>query len=178
MKKRGNWNKSGQVWLETGIYTLIAFTLIGLVLGYAKPKIEEMQDRAIIEQSVEILKGIKSTISSIGTAGNQRIVEILINKGILKIDGKNNKIIMKIESRAGYSEAGQTIEVEGMEILTEKLGDLNLVTLTTNYGENYNITYENQDIIKLLNQAKTSYKLSIENRGFKDNKTLIELKVI
>ena len=30
--------KEGQVWVETVVYTLIAFVLIGLVLSFAKPK--------------------------------------------------------------------------------------------------------------------------------------------
>ena len=32
----------GQVWVETVVYTLIAFIMIGLVLGVAKPKIEKL----------------------------------------------------------------------------------------------------------------------------------------
>ena len=43
-------SKHGQVWVETVIYTLIAFALIGTVLTFVKPKIEEMQDSAIISQ--------------------------------------------------------------------------------------------------------------------------------
>lgn len=31
-------NRSGQVWIETVIYTLIAFVMIGLVLSYARPE--------------------------------------------------------------------------------------------------------------------------------------------
>ena len=37
--------KRGQVWVETVIYTLIALALIGTVLAFVKPKVEEMQDK-------------------------------------------------------------------------------------------------------------------------------------
>ncbi len=35
-------DKRAQIWIETMIYTLIAFIMLGLVLAYAKPKIEAM----------------------------------------------------------------------------------------------------------------------------------------
>jgi uncharacterized membrane-anchored protein YitT (DUF2179 family) len=63
MKKR-----KGQVWIETVIYTLIAFVMIGLVLSYATPKIQELQDQAIIQQSIDMMKQIDSTISTMGAA--------------------------------------------------------------------------------------------------------------
>ena len=53
-KKRGK--KNGQVWVETVIYTLIAFSLIAAVLAFVKPKIDELQDKAIIEQSIGMIK--------------------------------------------------------------------------------------------------------------------------
>jgi uncharacterized protein (UPF0333 family) len=46
MKKRAGFfakNKRGQIWVETVVYTLIALVMIGLVLAFAKPKIEELQ---------------------------------------------------------------------------------------------------------------------------------------
>ena len=49
--KRGFGSK-GQIWVETMVYTLIAFALIGIVLMFVKPKIEEIQDTSIIEQSI------------------------------------------------------------------------------------------------------------------------------
>ena len=58
--KRGK----GQVWIETVIYTLIAFVMIGLVLSYARPKIQEIQDQALIKQSTDMLKQIDSTLLS------------------------------------------------------------------------------------------------------------------
>jgi len=174
-------NKNAQVWVETVIYTLIAFALIGAVIAFAKPKIEELQDKTLIDQSSAMLKDINSLISSIrGTSGNQRIVEVSLNGGNLKIDGENDLIIFEIESRAEYSQLGEEIVKENLVILTEKQGRLNKVTLTTDYSENYNITYEGKDQSKLISKALTPHKVSIENRGFQEDeeRTWIDIKVI
>ena len=50
---RGEKGTKAQIWIETVIYTLIAFVILGAVLGFAKPKIEELQDKSIIEQSLK-----------------------------------------------------------------------------------------------------------------------------
>jgi len=76
--------KRGQVWIETVTYTLVAFILIGLILSFVKPKIEELQDQAIIEQSTLILKEIDSIISEVKEEGigNKRKIEISLKKFI------------------------------------------------------------------------------------------------
>ena len=70
-------NNSGQVWVETVIYTLIALTMMGAVLAFALPKIEEIQDKSIIDQSINAMKDINNVILSVvqGGAGNKRIIE-------------------------------------------------------------------------------------------------------
>ena len=172
-------NKSGQVWVETVIYTLIAFTLIGAVIGFAKPKIEELQDKTIIDQSSEMLKDINSVISSIrGTPGNQRILEVSLNGGSLIIDGAGDSIVFEIESRAEYSEPGEEIVQENLIIKTEPLGKLNRVTLTTDYLGEYNITYEGLDQNKLISKAPTPHRVSIENKGFQGDLVWIDVGVI
>ena len=77
--------KGGQVWIETVIYTLIAFGLIAAVLAFVKPKIDEAQDKAVIEQSISMVKAVDSLIRETiqGGAGNKRILEISIKKGSL-----------------------------------------------------------------------------------------------
>ena len=55
-------NKKGQVWVETVIYTLIGLAVIGLLLAVAKPKIDQMKDRALIDQAVEAMEAINSKI--------------------------------------------------------------------------------------------------------------------
>ncbi len=181
MKKRGGKkdNFHGQVWIETVIYTLIAFVMIGLVLSFAKPKIEELQDRTILQQSTEMMKEIDSIILTIGAAGNQRLLEIGIKKGNLKIDCQNDTIIFEMESMSVYSEPGEKIKDGNIIILTEKKSGYNLVTLTRNYGEdNYNLQFEGKEELKTISKASTSYKLSISNEGEINKKTILDISLI
>ena len=66
--------KKGQVWVETVIYTLIAFVMIGAVLAFVRPKIEEFQDKAVVEQTISALEDINSVILAVvqGGTGNKR----------------------------------------------------------------------------------------------------------
>lgn len=157
--------KKGQVWIETVIYTLIALVMIGLVLAFARPKIQEIQDQTIIKQSLDMLKQIDSILLSMGSVGNQRIVELSIKKGDLNIDAENEKFIFEMQSHSLYSEPGHEITDGSVKILTEKVADYNLVTLTLDYSSIYNIKIYGADEKKVLTSASTSYKLIILNDG-------------
>lgn len=165
--------KKGQVWIETVIYTLIAFVLIGLVLSFARPEIEKLQDSAIIQQSTEMMKEIDSTILTMGGAGNQRILEIGIKKGELKIDGVQDKLIFEMESKSIYSEPGVDISDGNIIILTQKKSGYNIVTLTRDYSEKENIQFEGKDELKIISKASTSYDLIIKNEGKDTNDKII-----
>ena len=174
--KRGI-NKKGQIWIETVIYTLIAFVMIGLVLAYAKPKIEEIQDKAIIEQSIMMMEEINAKIMEVrqGGSGNKRELMLRIKKGTLKIDGIENKIFFEIESKYEYSELGTDVIYGDMITHTEKKGNFNLVTLTIDYNEEYDITYNGKDELKSISKASTPYKLFISNEG--GEKSKIDIKI-
>jgi type II secretory pathway pseudopilin PulG len=175
MKKRG---KRGQIWIETVIYTLIAFALIATVIGFARPKIQEIQDKAILDQSSQILREIKSEISAIrGTSGNIRIVEVTIEKGFFEINSEEDFISFTMESGSEYSEAGVEIEQNDLKILTEKKNRLNEVILTSDYRDLYNLTYEGGENGKILSKSPTPYKISIENKGSLDGKVWIDLQL-
>jgi type II secretory pathway pseudopilin PulG len=184
MKKRGKKQK-GQIWVETVVYTLIALTLIGVVLAIVKPKIEESQDKAIIEQSVDIIKNVDSIVRDIKRApGNQRIVELGIKKGVLKVDGVNDRIVFEIESRYEYSEPSKpgepekyiTDEVVGITISTVDLGKFNNVTLTKDYSDEYNLKYSRGDVERSITKAANPYRLLISNMGEDiNNKTIIDI---
>jgi len=163
MKKR-----SGQVWVETVIYTLIAFVLIGTVLAFVKPKIDELQDKAIIEQSIGIMENINNLIlSSIqGGEGNRRVIDIVIKKGSLTIDSQQNKLVFEIDSAYLYSEEGIEIKERGVDVLTRKVGSQNVVTLTNNYLGRYEIMIDSDNSqVKTLSKASTFHKISIANKG-------------
>lgn len=171
--------KRGQVWIETVIYTLIAFVMIGSVLAFVKPKVEEMQDKAIIEQSIGMMEDINTIVLSLvhGGAGNKRKIELGIKKGILMIDGQNDKLIFEIESRNTYSEPGEDIYYGDILVHTEKNGKLNIVTLTSDYSEAYNLTFQNGDVIKTLSKGSTPYKLFISNEGKLNDLTVLDFEV-
>ncbi|MBA7615531.1 hypothetical protein ES703_22812 [subsurface metagenome] len=172
-------NRRGQVWVETIIYTLIAFALIGLVLAFVKPKIEEIQDKGIIEQSISVLEEIDLIIKTLGDPGNQRVVNLGISKGIFNIDGENNKLFFELESRHTYSEPGKNVTIRNIIVLTEKRGKINDVTLTRDYEGEYDITYKNTDELKKIGKTSTSYTLLIANKGENAlNKTIINIEVL
>lgn len=169
----------GQIWVETVVYTLIAFALIGLVLTFAKPKIEEIRDKGIIDQSITVLNDIDLIIKTLGGPGNQRVIELGINKGTLNIDGENDKIFFEIESKYTYSQPGEDVSVGNIIARTEEKGNINELTLTIDYGGGYDITFQNQDELKKISKASTPYKVIIKNMGedaFK--KTIVNIEVI
>jgi len=176
-KRRRKDNYRGQIWVETVIYTLIAFVMIGLVLAYAKPKIEELQDKAILEQSIAMVKDIDSVILTMGAAGNQRLIELGIKKGELKIDGENDQIVFEMESRHTYSEPGADVTDGNLIVHTEKVGKFNLVTLTRDYSGNYDITYEEKDELKVVSKSSTSYQILLSNKGG-GLKTNIDIEIV
>ncbi|MBU2562119.1 MAG: hypothetical protein KKF68_00460 [Nanoarchaeota archaeon] len=170
----------GQVWVETVIYTLIGFMIIGAVLSVAKPKIEEIRDKTVIEQSRGILEDINMILISIvqGGAGNKRVIELGVRKGSLEIDGVSDKLIFEIDnSRYTYSQPGENITSGSVIINTEKIGEYNVITLTSNYGGKYNITYNGKDELKTLSKASTPYKIFISNKGKINNKTNIDIVI-
>ncbi len=157
--------KRGQVWVETVIYTLIAFVIIGGVLAYAKPKIQEMQDKTLIEQSEKILQDFDSVISNIGEAGNQREIRVEIKKGKMIIDGKNDRIIFEIQSSYEYSEPDVEFSEGDIVGITKKSGNFFNVSLTANYFDKKNISYNNKDENLYLTKSSTGYKLFLKNIG-------------
>jgi len=168
--------KGGQVWIETVIYTLIALTLIGAVLAFATPKINEIQDRAVIEQTIIMMQNVETKISSIveGGVGNKRVIEIGIKKGLLKIDGDNDLIIFEIETESEYSQPGEKFNTGDISVITEQLGSGNKVTLTSNYSE-YDLVHNGLNELKTVSSSTTPYKLSIENKG--GIKTIVDLVI-
>jgi len=160
------YKKRGQIWIETVIYTLIAFVLIAAVLAFVKPKIDEVQDKAIVEQSISMIKDIDATIMEIvqGGSGNKRKIEVSIKKGTLKIDSINDDIVFEIESKHIYSEPGKTIPDGNLLITTqESSGKENIITVQRLYD--YNLTFSGKEELKTLSKAATPYKIFFTNKG-------------
>lgn len=186
MNKRGEFlligsrNKRGQIWVETVIYTLIAFSLMGLVLAFVIPKIDETKDKGIIEQSLGVLQNIDSLIRNLGGSGNQRILQLGINKGTMTIDAVNDKISFELESRYQYSQPGENVSVGKITVNTKGEGKINIVTLTLDYkGDRYNIKHMGLEEVKTISKAPVPYQISISDRGpDPQGKTIINVEVV
>lgn len=178
-KKRGYLSgKRGQIWMETVIYTLIAFSLMGLVLSFVLPKIQQSEEKSTIDQSVSILQNIDSTINNIGSPGNQRVLSIGINKGTMTIDPANNRIFFVIESNQEYSEPGENVSVGKITADTETLNSAYTVTLSLEYSGEYNLTYAGAKSSEALTSSSTPYSLTISNAGTDSSgNTIINMEV-
>jgi len=166
--------KRGQIWIETVIYTLIALIMIGAVLGFARPKIQEIQDKLTIDKSFEMLQEIDAQVSSVveGGAGNKRTITIEVKKGEINI--ASGKIIFTIgDSKSVYSEPGEEITIDKIKVKTEQTGDVNTVTLTLDYEDTPQIVTRDGSSIKLT-KSPSPYKLSITNNGGSE----VEFKII
>ena len=171
--------KKGQVWIETVVYTLIAFVMIGAVLAYAKPKVEQLQDKALIEKSAGILKSIDATIMDVvtGGAGNIRNLDLGLKKGELKIDGVGDKIIFEMQTVYQHSQIDVPIENGNIVELTTKEGEDYRVSLTMNYNGKRDISYAGKDELKTISKSSTEYQLIIENKGMSEELTLININL-
>ena len=160
-------SKKSQIWVETVIYTLIALVVIGLALSYSKPKIEETQDKMIIEQSVNIMNEINIIILKIFQMGegNRRKIEMNIRKGNFIIDGINDSIEFEIYGNYEYTELGSEVVIgDKLVALTREEGRYKKVKLTLNLTD-FNVTYNGKDEIKSIGKSAVPYQIFITNHG-------------
>ena len=152
----------GQIWVETVIYTLIGLALMGLVLAFVMPKINESKDRIILQQTITSLNDIDEKINSVLQAtGNIRTLDLVMKRGELTFDAPNNKIIFTMpDSRVLFSEPGAEVNIGRIKILTQEGAKVHAVSLTIDYSQN--ITFNGRDILQKLTQAPSPYKISIE----------------
>jgi len=169
--------KRGQVWIETVTYTLIALVMIGLILSFAKPEIEKMRDKVLIEQSLTIMKELDQTVFEVGedATGNKRKLEITLKKGRIILNGENNTIEFSMESRDIYSEPGQEYIEGNLKILTTEKGKYNDILITRNYTGEYDLLYKDENITKIITTASSQYNFYIENKGGIGNQINIEV---
>lgn len=162
--------KRGQVWIETVTYTLVAFVLISLVLAFAKPKIDELQDQSILEQSSKMIKEMDYIIQEIleKGVGNKRKVEINLRKGDFTINSENNSLIFYLEGKYMYSQPNEKITDSGIDILTVEKGKNYFVTLEKKY-DNINITYMGKEESKKITKSSNTYTFFITNKGGENN---------
>lgn len=163
-------SKRSQIWIETVIYTLVGLIILGLVIGLAKPKIDELKDKAVIDQSINMLNGIDQTISNVRyIEGTSTPIDIKIQRGNLIINSKEDYIEYILDdSNSKYSEPGQETSTGFIKILTVKKAKTYSIQLKINYSDSVNITWEDKDIIKNLQPSPISYHIVISNKGLKE----------
>ena len=174
-------DKKAQVWIETVIYLLIGLGVIGVLLAFIKPQIDEAIDKNIIEKSIESLNKIDSIINEISyVPGNSRTLIINIKKGELFINTKAETVSITIDdSKHEYSEIGREIEIPGTRItaLTNITGELTNVKLTMNYNQTLNLTFNDRDENAEYKNSETAHNIIIRNLGTQGQLTNIDFAI-
>ncbi len=164
--------KTGQIWVETVIYTLIGLTIIAVILAVATPAIERYKDELVLEQTVSLLNDMDNTITNVKDAGpgNRRIIpELMIKKGKIEISGETNEINYMLEkTRVEYGEPDKTIVQGNMNITTTKISDDYYSIEIEIVYNNLNITYRGEDTNKTFTEASVPYKIGIQNQGVQE----------
>jgi len=165
-----------QVWVETVIYTLIGLGIIGILLAASKPKIEEMKDKIIIEQTITSLNDISSKIYDVQISpGNKRILNLKITKGRFYVNASSDEIGWILESNYKYSEIGRVVSLGNLNILTTESSPY-LIKISMKYS--INLTYSGQDTYFEVEGSPSPYVLSVENMGMPDGRlTNVDLVV-
>lgn len=156
--------KRGQVWVETVVYTLIGLVLIGVVLSFATPKINEYKDKSVIEQTIDSMNSMDGKINEILLApGNKRVVQFLMKRGEIYFDKEEDKIYFQMnDSRFIYSEPGVETQLGRIKVLTQEGVKEHSVTLTLDYD--FNLTFS-EDNPRKFSAASTPYRFAFENLG-------------
>ncbi len=158
----------GQVWLETVVYILIGLVLIGLVLTFVTPKINEKKDRIIVEQTITALNSIDKKINEVLESGqyNKRAVEFQMSRGELNFDSQNNKIVFVLDKLSRpYSEPGVNIPLGRVVLQTTQDGKYSSVSITLQYTQGIDLTFNDQNNNEKITPSSQPYKLYIENKG-------------
>ncbi len=166
--------KKGQIWLETVIYILIGLALVGLVMAFVTPKINERRDRLAVEQAIVALNNLDSSIKEVVEAGtfNKRTVEFKMERGKLTIDPFNNEIIFVLDGLAKpYSQIDTPIPLGRVTLKTIKARKGSSVILTLEYKQGIDLLFnlkDNPSDLKEFSPSAIPYKFGIENNGLEE----------
>jgi hypothetical protein len=157
--------KQGVVWISTILYTMISLAIIGLLLAVIQPKISQVRDSVIIDQTKTSLIQIDETVLNVQEAPGMRLSsEIRLGKGQLVLSGKNNSIEWTYDSKYKYSEVNRTIRSASIYESTTQIGaDMYRISLKLIYTSN--LTVNSQDTDKILQAGSIPYKIWFENKG-------------
>lgn len=159
----------GQVWIENVLYTLIGLALIGLVLAFVMPRINEAKDKVVIEQTISSLNTLDEKIQMAEQSpGSRRKFDLMMKRGDFLINSSNDRLIFMISDVvAPYSEPGVQINIGKVKVLTEEASKNFAVVLVMDY--NFNLTYMKEDNDKKFTAASVPYTFFVENLGNLNN---------
>lgn len=163
--------KKGQVWVETVLYTIMWLALIGLVLAFAYPRINAIQEKALIEQSISSLQSLDSVITLVEERGpgNVKSYYFYMKRGELLINatdstGDYNYITLVLSGlKSMYSQPG--VEISQGRIYINNTKEQKTYTLRLKMKYQTNLTYEGRDIEKKFVQSQKPYQFFISNKG-------------
>jgi len=156
--------KKGIVWIETILYVLISLAVIGLLLAVIQPKIAQIKDSIIIDQTKQSLNKIDETILNTKSATGMRLYsELKLGQGQILINGTEDSISWIYPSIYKYSEIGKTIRDGSIYTTTEQAGTAYKINLKLKYDTN--LTFNGLDQEKIIQAASISYKLWFANKG-------------
>lgn len=177
-----NKRQTGQVWIETVIYTIIGLALIGTVLAFVSPKINETRDKIVVEQSIEAMQTLDAKVQEVigeGIGSKRVIQEFNLKRGDLTVDPADDSIRLKISDlKTLYSESGSTLNFGRVALTSRKGQKVNEVEMVLNYITSSAIRYGDlANEVKVINAASTPYKISIENKKDNLNENYINLLI-
>ncbi len=161
-------NKRGQVWVETVIYTLIGLTIIGILLAVATPKIEEMKDRLRINEVIDILGKIDLAVTDVRSAPqNARILDLEVSKGKLVVNSTSETIYWKLDSTYEYSQSGKDVAIGDVNVRTKQTGSVYEIKIFKTFDLNISTKDSSgttTDFLE-LDEASIPYNLRIASVG-------------
>ena len=163
-----NKKKKGQIWVETVIYTLIGLAVIGILLAAAKPKIDEMRDKLVVEQTIESMNAIDEKIGEVynNGPGNKRVLDVKVSRGKLVLNASNDEIYWTLDSDYEYSELDTVVPIGGNLYVLTTTGNPWEVRLSMDYS--FDLRYKDSQDKKEIDEAAIPYVLNVENMGIDD----------
>lgn len=162
-----------QIWIETVIYTLIGLAIIGILLSFINPAIQNKECEMAVNNAVTILNGFQSVIDDVSgsSAGNARTIdEMKLSMGTITIDASSDTILYDVECGLKYSEPGSEVPAGNNIIaLTKQLTNGYHITLFLNYTNKADLQFNGEETEKSFEQSPTPYSLSVLNEGTSAN---------
>jgi len=163
-------NRKGQVWVETVIYTLIGLAILGIILAIVKPQIDEMKDKAVVDQSIENMLLISEKIDAASvTSGSSRVADVQIKKGKVVVNAQEDYIrYIQEDSRIEFSEPGVNVPFGRLNVTTTQKVELYDIAVSLYYYD-IDIRFDGDtDKIREFEAGPTPYKVKIVNKGLTD----------